>query len=169
MFSLIVAIVITILDQVTKVIVHTGFALEESIVVIPGFFNLTYLRNSGAAWGMFGNYNTVLMALSVVMLTVMVIFRRSFLSDTWEHRLALGLMVGGIIGNLIDRLRHGYVIDFLDFHIAGHHWPVFNVADSSICVGVGIYMVSSLWLSRHPLHDQKGSTQRTDVSKPTAG
>ncbi len=169
MLSLIVAIVITILDQITKVVVQNRFALEESIVVIPGFFNLTYLRNSGAAWGLFGNYNTVLMVLSVVMLTVMVIFRRSFLSDTWEHRLALGLMVGGIIGNLIDRLRHGYVIDFLDFHVAGHHWPVFNVADSSICVGVGIYIVSSLWLSRHPLHDQKGSVKRTNVSEPTAG
>ncbi len=155
MLPLLITIFITVLDQATKLWVRVDFALGESREVVPGFFSFTYLRNPGAAWGMFGGHNNVLTILSIVMLAVIFIFRRSFLSDTWEHRVALGLMVGGIIGNLMDRIRFGYVIDFLDFQIAGYHWPVFNVADSAICVGVGIYIVSSIWLSTHPLHDQR--------------
>jgi signal peptidase II len=78
------------------------------------------------------------------MLVVIVCFRRSFLNDVPGHRLALGLMVGGIVGNLIDRLRLQYVVDFLDFHWGVHHFPAFNVADSSICIGVGLYILSML-------------------------
>ncbi len=159
MFPLIVAILITLIDQATKTLVRYSFVLGESRAVIDGFFDLTYLRNTGAAWGMLGGYNTVLMILSVLMLVVVTLFRRSFLSDTWEHRLALGLLVGGILGNLIDRIRLGYVVDFLNFHIAGYHWPVFNVADAAICVGVGIYVISAIWLAGHPLHDQSKKEQ----------
>ena len=155
MLPLLITIAITLLDQWTKLWVRNEFLLNESREVIPGFFNLTHLRNPGAAWGLFGGHNTFLTVLSIVMLAAIFIFRRSFLSDTWEHRVALGCMVGGILGNLMDRFRWGYVVDFLDFHVAGYHWPVFNVADTAICVGVGIYMVSSLWLSTHPLHENK--------------
>lgn len=155
MIPLAITIFIVVADQATKWMVETTFALGESRDVFPGFFNFTYLRNPGAAWGMFGNHNAALTILSLVMLAVIFIFRRSFLSNTWEHRLALGLMAGGIIGNLIDRIKFGYVIDFLDFYVRDWHWPVFNIADSAICVGVGIYMVSSIWLSTHPLHDQR--------------
>lgn len=154
MLPLIIAILITLIDQVTKTLVRYSFSLGESHPVIDGFFDLTYLRNTGAAWGMFGGYNTLLMLLSGLMLVIITIFRRSFLSDTWEHRVALGLLVGGIIGNLIDRIRLGYVVDFFNFHIAGYHWPVFNVADAAICIGVAIYIVSALWLAGHPLNDQ---------------
>ncbi len=157
MVPLLLTIAITVLDQATKAWVRADFALGESRPVISGFFNFTYLRNPGAAWGLFGGHNTFLTVLSVVMLGVICIFRRSFLSDTWSHRIALGLMVGGIIGNLMDRFRFGYVVDFLDFHIAGYHWPIFNVADSAICVGVGIYVVTSLWMDGHPLHGKDDS------------
>jgi signal peptidase II len=152
MLPLLVAILITASDQLTKWWVRADFAIGESRIVIPGLFNFTHLRNPGAAWGMFGGHNTVLTLVSIVMLFVLFIFRRSILSDTWDHRLALGLMVGGILGNLMDRVRFGYVVDFLDFHVAGWHWPVFNIADSAICVGVGIYVVSSIWLNKHPLN-----------------
>ncbi len=159
MLPLLITILITVSDQVTKLWVRYDFALGESREIVPAFFSFTYLRNPGAAWGMLGGHNAVLTLLSIVMLAAIFIFRRSFLSDTWEHRVALGLMVGGIIGNLMDRVRLGYVVDFLDFSIAGYHWPVFNVADSAICVGVGIYVVSSLWLSTHPLHDKQRAAQ----------
>ncbi len=160
MLPLLITLSITVLDQLTKLWVRADFVLGESREVIPGFFHLTYLRNPGAAWGMFGGHNTVLTLLSIVMLMVIFIFRRSFLSDTWEHRTALGLMAGGIIGNLMDRVRYGYVVDFLDFNIFGYGWPVFNVADTAICVGVGIYVVSSLWMSTHPLHDPQRTADR---------
>ncbi len=163
MLSLIVAILITVLDQVTKTLVRYSFVLGESRPVINGFFDLTYLRNTGAAWGILGGHNTLLLFLSIIMLVLITLFRKSFLSDTWEHSLALGLLVGGIAGNLIDRVRLGYVVDFFNFHIAGYHWPVFNVADAAICVGVGIYIISAVWLSGHPLHEQK-----TESSKPSS-
>jgi len=166
MLVLVLALLIAVLDQVTKYAVRMNFFVGESVPVIHGFFDLTYLRNTGAAWGMLGGQNTALVVLSLVMLVLMVIFRRSFLSDNWEHRVALGLLIGGIIGNLVDRLRLGSVTDFLDFYIRGYHWPSFNVADAAICTGVGIYILSALWLGTHPLHESrlKGASEENDGS-----
>lgn len=151
MLALIIGMVITVSDQLTKYLVRMSFDRGESLTIIPGFFDLTYLRNTGAAWGILEGRNASLSILAIVMLALMVFFRRSFLSDTVEHRVALGLMIGGIVGNLVDRIRLGWVTDFLDFHVCGHHWPAFNIADAAICVGVGVYIVSSWWLARHPL------------------
>ena len=144
MIALILCICITVLDQLTKVLVRAYIEFGSLHPVIPGFMNLTYLRNTGAAWGMLGKQNVSLTILSLVMLVVMVLFRRSFLSDTLSHRIALGLLCGGIIGNLIDRIKYGAVTDFLDFYVFGWHWPSFNVADSAICIGVGIYVVTTI-------------------------
>jgi signal peptidase II len=148
MLALVIGIIITVLDQVTKYIVRLDFALGEAREVIPGFMDLTYLRNTGAAWGMLGGRNGSLIVLSVIMLLLLVIFRKSFLADTLDHRIALGLMLGGITGNLIDRVRLGWVTDFLDFYIGRHHWPAFNVADAAICTGVGIYILSTWLIAR---------------------
>lgn len=145
---LLVLTVIIVADQWTKYVVHNSFALGEIRPIIEGFFNLTYVRNTGAAWGILGNYNTALTVLSILLLAVMVIFRRSFLSDSILHKVALGLMVGGIIGNVLDRIRMGWVIDFLDFYVGRHHWPAFNVADAAICTGVGIYIVTAFLADR---------------------
>ena len=112
--------------------------------------DLTYLRNTGAAWGMLGGQNAFLIIFSVVMLALMVIFRKAFLSNTLDHRIALGLMAGGILGNLLDRLRLGWVTDFLDLYIKEWHWPAFNIADMAICMGVGIYLITSTWQVKHP-------------------
>jgi len=155
MLTLLSAILITVSDQWTKHVVRQDFYPGESRPVIDGFFNLTYVRNSGAAWGMLGDYTTVLTVISIVMLIVMIIYRRSFLNDTWSHRLALGLMIGGIIGNLMDRVRQGWVTDFFDFYISRWHWPVFNIADASICVGVGIYILTGFIAQRRLEHAQR--------------
>lgn len=155
MLPLIVAVFIALSDQWTKAVVRGTFALGESRPIVDGFFNLTYVRNTGAAWGILGGQNTSLTILSVVMLVVMIFFRRSFLGDTWEHRLALGLMMGGIVGNLLDRVRLGWVTDFFDFYVGGWHWPAFNIADAAICTGVGIYIISAFWVSQHPLNDRR--------------
>ena len=152
MLVLILGIAVAFFDQLTKHWVMQTLPLGDPYPVIQGFFDLTHVRNTGAAWGILGGQNTALTLLSMVMLLVMVIFRRSFLSDTWDHRVALGLMIGGILGNLFDRMRLGWVVDFLDFHVGGYHWPAFNIADAAICIGVGIYVLSALWAHGHPLN-----------------
>jgi signal peptidase II len=152
-FALGIGLAIAVLDQYSKYLVRLKFSVGESVPIISGFFDLTHVRNPGAAWGILGGQNAWLTVLSVVLLALMLIFRRSFLSNTWDHRLALGLLIGGIVGNVMDRIRLGGVTDFLDFYWRGHHWPAFNVADAAICTGVGIYILSSLWLKQHPLRE----------------
>jgi signal peptidase II len=138
-------------DQVTKYVVTTRLAEGESIVILSNYFSLTRIGNTGAAWGLFQGQNNALIVLSLVTIAVMFIFRRSFATSHPLHKASIGLILGGIFGNLIDRLFHGHVIDFLDFYVtlaAGQrHWPAFNVADSAICVGAFLYIVTTLW---HP-------------------
>ncbi|MCZ7591422.1 MAG: signal peptidase II [Kiritimatiellae bacterium] len=160
MLPLVVTVLIALSDQWTKAVVRASFALGESRPVVDGFFSLTYVRNTGAAWGILGGQNTSLTILSVLMLLVMVIFRRSFLGNTRTHRFALGLMMGGIVGNLLDRVRLGWVTDFFDFFMGGWHWPAFNIADAAICAGVGIYIISAFWDAQHPLNDRREDTPK---------
>ncbi|MBM4142241.1 MAG: signal peptidase II [Lentisphaerae bacterium] len=144
MLILCVSFAVALLDQATKVIVRARLP-GDPLRVIRGFFSLRYVQNTGAAWGMLEGLNDWLVGLSFVMLALIVIFRRSLLIDTLTHRLATGLMLGGIVGNLTDRLRLGYVVDFLDFHLRGRHFPAFNVADAAICVGVGLYLFTQFF------------------------
>lgn len=144
MIPLLVALVIIVLDQGTKEWVRRSFDLHESVPVIPGFFHLTYIRNTGAAWGLFSGQNLALALLAALMLAVLLVYRHRILPPGRLQRVALGLLCGGIAGNLFDRLRLDYVTDFLDFFFRGWHWPAFNIADAAICVGVGIYLVGSL-------------------------
>ena len=143
MLPLLVAVAIIAADQATKEWVRACFYREESRPVISGFFHFTYVRNTGAAWGMFGSQNTGLLILSVVMLALLLVYRRKLLGHTWDHRLALGLLIGGIVGNMMDRVRLGWVTDFLDFNLGFMRWPTFNIADAAICTGVGIYMLTA--------------------------
>ena len=170
MLVLILSLAVALCDQATKYAITRHFYLSESIPLVPGFFNLAYVRNTGAAWGMLGGLNNWLALLSVVMLIGMVVFRRSFLTDITIHRCALGLMIGGIVGNLADRVRLDFVVDFLDFHWGLHHFPAFNVADSAICVGVGLYLLSFLFVKSHPLHGTRATdgagTAPADRSAP---
>ncbi|NCA82896.1 MAG: signal peptidase II [Opitutae bacterium] len=144
MTPLLVALCVILLDQAAKEWVRGAFALHESVPLIPGFFSLTYIRNTGAAWGMFSGQNLALSLLAFAMLVALVLFRRKILPPGKPHRVALGLLCGGIVGNLFDRLRLDYVVDYLDFHFRTSHFPAFNVADASICVGVGIYILGTL-------------------------
>ena len=144
MTPLLVALFIILLDQASKEWVRSAFSLHESVPLIPGFFNLTYIRNTGAAWGMFSGQNLALALLALVMLVALVLFRRKLLPPGRLHRVALGLLCGGIVGNLFDRLRLDYVTDFLDFYVGQWHWPAFNIADAAICIGVGIYILGTL-------------------------
>ncbi len=142
MLILSISFVIAIIDQITKSIIRTHLTVGDMITVIPGFFSITYVRNTGAAWGILAGLNGLLIILSLVMLIVLIIFRKSFITDTLLHKISAGLMIAGIVGNLIDRMRLGYVVDFLHFYIGKHQFPSFNVADSAICIGVTLYIIS---------------------------
>ena len=138
------------LDQWTKLLVIQRFRLGETISIIPEFFNLTYVRNTGAAFGMFAQADPAfrvpffLIVPFVALLAIGNLFRKLPDHDVWGSS-ALSLVVGGAVGNLIDRARLGYVVDFLDFHWKFQvHFPAFNVADAAICVGVGLLMLDLL-------------------------
>jgi len=153
---------IVVFDQLTKYFVREFIVFGTIHPVIPGVMNLTYLRNPGAAWGILGEQGISLTVLSIVMLVLMIVFRRSFLNDTRTHKIALGLLAGGIVGNLIDRVKCGAVTDFLDFYIGTSHWPSFNVADSAICIGVAIYVVTTLLEAKNEKRKKTGD-QKSDV------
>jgi signal peptidase II len=124
------------LDQTTKSRVASTFYLGESRTVIPGFFSLTYGQNTGVAFGMFKGEG-LLVGLCIAAIALMaLIYSRNLNWTGWEPNLVGGFLCGGALGNLIDRLRQGYVVDFFDVHVGAHQWPVFNVADSLICISV---------------------------------
>jgi signal peptidase II len=134
------------LDQFTKGWVMGAFQPGRSMSVIPGFFNLTYVQNTGIAFGMMKGQG-LLVALFVMALAIGAIFYARGLNWAgWEPNLVGGSLVGGAVGNLLDRTRLGYVVDFFDVYVGPHHWPVFNVADSLICVSVGWIVVRQLGL-----------------------
>ena len=138
MLLLFLIAVLIVVDQASKAAIRDAFAVGEGLPLIPGFFDLHYVQNTGAAWGMFSGFNGALVTLSFVMLVLVFLFRHHFMTGTVVCRVAVALMVAGIMGNLIDRIRLEYVVDFLDFYWRGHHFPAFNVADTAICTGVGI-------------------------------
>ncbi len=151
--ALLLAAAVVITDQLTKLWVIAVFRLYETKEVIPGIFNLTYLTNTGAAFGFLAGEETIwrqaffvgaiCVALLVIAFTYKDLKQQSTLSAY-----SLSLIGGGAVGNLIDRLRLGAVTDFLDFYYKSHHWPAFNVADSAITVGVCLFLLGTLIDSR---------------------
>lgn len=135
------------LDQIIKMYIHTHFALSESVTVIPNFFNLTYVRNFGAAFGFLAESHPqfreiFFLAMPPIALIIILAILRGVRDDDTKQILALSSIFAGAIGNYIDRLRFRYVIDFLDFHLYGRwSWPAFNVADMAIVGGVGVLLL----------------------------
>jgi signal peptidase II len=142
-----IALIVLVLDQLSKALVLRFLGYEEERVVIDGFFKLVHWGNTGAAWSLFKGNNFILAIVAVVALVILYFTRHHFDSRTWLGQLAFGLIVGGIIGNLIDRVMPSrqHVIDFLYFYVQRngkiHDFPAFNVADSAICTGVGLVFI----------------------------
>jgi signal peptidase II len=139
---------VVILDQLSKWWISVNFSLYETREVIPGFFNITFVTNTGAAFGLLAGWDTVwrqVFFVSVSLLALVALFfaYRHFRSEGRLAVYGLALVAGGAVGNLIDRLRFGRVIDFLDFYLGTYHWPAFNVADAGITIGVGLLLLSS--------------------------
>ncbi|MEK6684698.1 MAG: signal peptidase II [Nitrospirota bacterium] len=143
LFLAAVAGTILILDQVTKAVIQQTMQLHESIPIINRLFSLTYIRNPGAAFGLFAEHgNGLRIAFFATISVVAIVFLWTLFVKTpkeaWLGRLSIAMVMGGAMGNLADRLRFGDVTDFLDFYIGSYHWPAFNVADSSISIGVAL-------------------------------
>lgn len=138
-----IALAITFLDQISKQYVQRTFRLGEVIPVIPSFFNLTYVLNPGAAFGFLSGTsatfrNPFFIAVSLLAVVFIVYYRSRHRQMGLLPSLSLSLILGGALGNLVDRLRLGMVVDFLDFYYGTYHWPAFNIADSAITVGVAL-------------------------------
>ncbi|MBN2437607.1 MAG: signal peptidase II [Deltaproteobacteria bacterium] len=138
-----IAVLVVLLDQATKAWVVSALHLHESFAVIGGFFNITHVRNPGAAFGFLAAAPPVFRHTFFVVVTAAAIllilhYLRIGRIGSFSMASALGLILAGAVGNLIDRVRFGEVVDFLDVYIAGCHWPAFNVADSAITVGAAI-------------------------------
>lgn len=144
----IVSALVVILDQATKLHIDYHFDLYESVPVIPGLFSLTYIRNQGAAFGILADSSIrvpFFIAVSVLAILGILWFLKQRQDVQRLGNLGLALIFGGALGNLIDRVRMGEVIDFIDVFWKQHHWPAFNVADSAITVGVFL-LICEMWI-----------------------
>ncbi|PIE65081.1 MAG: signal peptidase II [Desulfobacterales bacterium] len=145
----VIFLVVLVLDQVSKFWIVSTFALYEGRAVIPGFFNLVYVTNKGAAFSMLASIESpirhyffvIVNSAAAIGLTIAALKMKEIGK---RYPLSLALIAGGAVGNLVDRIRFGAVIDFLDFFFGNYHWPAFNVADSAICIGVTILFIARL-------------------------
>ncbi|MCX7765304.1 MAG: signal peptidase II [Candidatus Sumerlaeia bacterium] len=150
MYFYLAGLVILLLDQISKQLATRYLQSVENIVIIPGFFHLMYATNTGGAFSILSDHSAILAIFSTV--ATILIFAWQFIipRSDWVMLSALGMIFGGAVGNLIDRFRLGYVVDFLDFHWRNKlHWPTFNFADTFICIGVGVIICCTLFPQFH--------------------
>lgn len=150
-----IAAAIVALDQATKAIVKSRLPLHDSVTVIPGFFDLTHVRNTGAAFGMLNNIDfaykpAVMVVVALIALVAVGSYAVTLPATQRTARYGLALILGGAVGNLIDRATMGYVVDFVDVYWRGVHFWAFNVADSAITVGVALMLLDVLGVGRVP-------------------
>lgn len=150
-----IALAVVVLDQVVKAVVRREMALNESIPVIPGFFDLTRVHNTGTAFGFmnatdFPFKTAILACVAIGALVALAMYSATLPVNQWLARIGLALILGGAAGNLIDRITEGYVVDFVDLYWSGWHFWAFNVADASITIGVALMILDLLGAgSRH--------------------
>ncbi|MCK4835559.1 MAG: signal peptidase II [Candidatus Aminicenantes bacterium] len=140
---------IVVIDQISKLIIKINFTIYSEVNIITGFFQIRYVKNSGAVWGLFSNtphsfIPKVITGLSLIALIIVVYYFVKINPSCILELTSLSLITGGALGNNIDRLYQGYVVDFLDFYISKYHWPTFNVADFCISSGV-LLLIFSFW------------------------
>ena len=147
MWFFLAAALVVAADQISKYFVRANMSLGQSIPE-EGFFRFTYSANTGGVWGWFQNHGVVFIAFSIIAVIVILLVSRHRAAQNMLVKVSLGLLLGGSIGNLIDRIRFGEVTDFINVGIGSHRWPYFNLADSSMVVGVTlliIYILFQMW------------------------
>jgi signal peptidase II len=146
-----ITVAVFVADQKTKALVESRIPDRAVVPVVPGFFNLTSTKNSGAVFGLFSDSpvwwkTPLLIAISAALLIAVVILVIRTQNLHWPTRIGLSLILGGALSNLFDRMRTGLVEDFLDFYIRSYHWATFNLADSAIVVGTGFIIIQVLFV-----------------------
>ena len=136
-----ICVLLILADQAVKHYISAAMPLGASVPVFPGIFHITLVHNPGAAFGVLANQRGLFIVFSIVLVLAMAFFYRRLLQESFSVRYGAFLLLGGAMGNLIDRVRYGYVVDFFDFRI----WPVFNVADIAIVCGVGLLMYAVIF------------------------
>jgi signal peptidase II len=160
------AVAVVLLDQVTK---HLFWSNGRNYELIAGWFNITLVKNAGAAFGMFQGARWFFIGASVVAVVLIVHVARRLPASERARRLWLGLILGGAVGNLIDRARSGEVIDFLQVGVSGHYWPVFNVADMGVSIGAAMLILHALRSQRSTLPLPSGAAADPDPDRPASG
>jgi signal peptidase II len=143
------SVLIVVLDQLSKSIVHSSMNLYDSFAVIPYLLNFTYIRNEGIAFGINFPGGKIFFIIFPILITFYLIslLKNKEFEDN-PSQIALYLIIGGAIGNILDRIFRGYVVDFIDFHINGNHWYVFNIADSAVTIGLLFLLYSSIIIKK---------------------
>ena len=139
-----ISLLLIVIDQIVKILVINKMALQQSITIINNFFNITYVRNTGAAWSILSGNVLLLIMISVLALVTIYYY---LIKDKDLNKIDIvsySMLIGGIIGNLIDRIVHGYVIDYLDFKIFNYNFPIFNLADTFIVIGVFLLLLKEI-------------------------
>ncbi len=134
-----------IIDQLTKILIDSRMALYEDIEIIKGFFHITYTRNYGAAWSILEGKGTLFAIMALIVSCGIIYYLIKNRNASKLERTAMILICGGALGNMIDRVVHGYVVDFLNFYIFGYDYPVFNIADSFLVIGVGMLVIETIF------------------------
>jgi signal peptidase II len=145
------------LDQLTKYVVEKYVRMYDVIPIIPGFFNITRVRNRGAAFGILSGAPALWRSVFFIAVTLVAVAVIAVLIKKTQERLlvfSFSLIAGGALGNVIDRVRYGEVVDFIDWHVRGHHWPSFNVADSAITIGVCLLAIDMLFDKQKQRNDK---------------
>ena len=143
------SVLIVALDQLSKFIVHSSMNLYDSFNVIPYLLNFTYIRNEGIAFGINfpgGKIFFIIFPILITFYLISLLKNKEF--EDYPSQVALYLIIGGAIGNILDRIFRGYVVDFIDVHINGNHWYVFNIADSSVTIGLFFLLYSSIIIKK---------------------
>lgn len=150
-----ISLLVIVIDRITKILVINNINIDNSISVINNFLNITYVKNSGAAFSILEGNTTLLILVAIIALLLIYMF---LIKDKKLDKLDIisyGLLIGGIVGNLIDRVLYKYVIDFIDFFISNYHFPIFNIADVAITLGIFILILIILKEEKHAKNNHK--------------
>lgn len=141
----IITIIVLFIDIVIKELIKTNVALSQNIVLIPNFFSITHVQNTGAAFSIFANSKYFLIIISIIILIMLLKYIKDIKIKNKYEIIALGLVLGGLLGNLSDRIMYSYVIDYLSFNIFGYMFPIFNFADMAITIGMIMLIITMLY------------------------
>ena len=140
---------IVLIDQISKIFIHQSMDLYQSVTIIPSLLDFTYIRNEGIAFGInFEGSRIFFIVFPIIITFYLISLLRDKEFQSTSSQISLLLIIGGAIGNITDRIFRGYVVDFIDFHINGVHWYVFNIADSSVTIGLLFLLYSSIIIQR---------------------